>query len=234
MSLLALAEREKQPIARAILQRLWADRSGALFYLNPAGRALVGLAPEAPVSGLTLTACQAPAARARFAGEALAAAEREGVWSGDSVLLSSDGREIKAYLTLIAHGDARGQLEGYSLLARDMSDWVRTEEALRATQSELWRLSAQHLTIQESERRRIAADLHDRLGQSLSLVKLSITEAARAVSKGGTDMAAATFGRTVLPDVVRKTVRGKSGATFAAASWNSKPWPMTSWKPRRA
>src|SRR5512146_1300680 len=172
-----------------------ADRSGALFYLNPAGRALVGLAPEAPVSGLTLTGCQAPGSRARFAGEALAAAEREGVWSGDSVLLSSDGREIKAYLTLIAHGDARGQLEGYSLLARDMSDWVRTEEALRATQSELWRLSAQHLTIQESERRRIAADLHDGLGQTLSLVKLTIEEAARAVSKGGTDKAAATLER---------------------------------------
>ncbi len=44
----------------------------------------------------------------------------------------------------------------------------------------------------------------------------------------------ATFGRTVLPEVVMKTVPGNSGATRAAASWNSKPWPMTSWKPRRA
>ena len=44
----------------------------------------------------------------------------------------------------------------------------------------------------------------------------------------------ATFVRTVLPEVVMNTVSGKSGATAAAASWNSKPWPKTSWKPRRA
>jgi hypothetical protein len=33
----------------------------------------------------------------------------------------------------------------------------------------------------------------------------------------------ATFGRTVLPEVVTKIVSGASAATFAAASWYSKP-----------
>jgi signal transduction histidine kinase len=58
----------------------------------------------------------------------------------------------------------------------DMTDWVKAEEALRASQSESRRLAVQHLTIQETERRRIAADLHDGLGQSLSLLKLGIRE----------------------------------------------------------
>ena len=75
----------------------------------------------------------------------------------------------------------------------DMSEWVRTEEALKITQSQVWRLSAQHLTIQESERRRIAADLHDGLGQTLSLVKLSIEEAARSSRNGSSSMVAATL-----------------------------------------
>lgn len=52
------------------------------------------------------------------------------------------------------------------------------EEALRVTRAQLWRLSAQHLSIQEDERRRISAELHDGLGQTLSLVKLSIEAAA--------------------------------------------------------
>ncbi|MBI2317308.1 MAG: sensor histidine kinase [Betaproteobacteria bacterium] len=55
---------------------------------------------------------------------------------------------------------------------------LSAEEALRVTRAQLWRLSAQNLNIQESERRRIAAELHDGLGQILSLVKLSIEEAA--------------------------------------------------------
>ena len=181
---------DKAPLLTAM-----ADRSGALFYVNPAGRALLGLGAEEELSGLTLIACQAPSARACIAEDAMPAAERDGLWSGDSVLYSRDGREIRSHLTLVADRDGEGRLEGYSLLARDMSDWVRTEEALRATQNELWRLSAQHLTIQESERRRIAVDLHDGLGQTLSLVKLSIEEAARSLGGGTSGKVAAALER---------------------------------------
>jgi len=185
-----LAILDKTPVFTAM-----GDRSGALFYLNPAGRTLMGLEGQEELSGLALIECQAPGARAHITEEALPAAERDGVWSGDSVLISRDGGEIKSYLTLIAHRDEDGRLEGYCLLGRDMGEWVRTEEALRATQNELWRLSAQHLTIQESERRRIAVDLHDGLGQTLSLVKLSIEVAARSVSAGGSGKVAATLER---------------------------------------
>lgn len=172
-----------------------ADRTGALFYLNPAGRTLLGLGGEEELSGLTLVGCLAPEARMHIAGEALPAAERDGAWSGDSVLISRDGREIKTYLTLIVHRDADERLESYSLLGRDQREWMRTEEALRLTQIELWRLSAQHLTIQESERRRIAVDLHDGLGQTLSLVKLSVEEAARCARDGVAAKAAASLER---------------------------------------
>jgi PAS domain S-box-containing protein len=185
-----LAILDKTPVFTAM-----ADRTGTLFYLNPAGRTLMGLEDGEEFSGLTLIECQAPGARAHIVEEALPAAERDGVWSGDSVLISRDGREFKSYLTLIAHRDEPGRLEGFSLLGRNMSEWVRTEEALRATQNQLWRLSAQHLTIQESERRRIAVDLHDGLGQTLSLVKLSIEDAARSVSAGVSSKAAATLER---------------------------------------
>jgi PAS domain S-box-containing protein len=181
---------DKTPVFTAM-----ADRTGALFYLNSAGRTLMALEDQEALSGLTLIECQAPGARTRIAAEALPVAERDGVWSGDSVLFSRDGREIMSYLTLIAHRDEHGRLEGYCLLGRDMSEWVRTEEALRVTQNQLWRLSAQHLTIQESERRRIAVDLHDGLGQTLSLVKLSIDMAARSVSAGASGKVAATLER---------------------------------------
>jgi len=170
-----------------------ADRSGALFYLNPAGRLRMGLAQDEALTGLTLLNCHAAGERSRIAEEALPAVERDDVWSGDSVLCSRDGHEIKSNLTLIGHRDACGALAGYCLLGSDMSDWVRTEEAFRLTQNEMWRLSAQHLTIQESERRRIAADLHDGLGQTLSLMKLSIEDVSRSLQHGAAGKAAATL-----------------------------------------
>jgi PAS domain S-box-containing protein len=184
---------DKAPVFTAM-----ADRTGALFYLNPAARSLMGLGSKRELTGMTLAGCQAPSERLRFAEEALPVAARDGVWSGDSMLLGRDGTEVRAYLTLIADRDEDNNLEGFSLLGRDMSEWVRTEEALRSTRKELWRLAAQHLTIQESERRRIAMDLHDGLGQTLGLVKLSIEEAARSLGASGSntsDTVAATLGR---------------------------------------
>ena len=59
------------------------------------------------------------------------------------------------------------------------SDSLNAEEALRVTRAQLWRLSANQLTIQENERRRIAAELHDGLGQILSILKRSLDESAQ-------------------------------------------------------
>lgn len=53
---------------------------------------------------------------------------------------------------------------------------VAMDEALCAPQNELRRLSSQILTIQENERQRIATDLHDGLGQSLTLIRLGLEE----------------------------------------------------------
>lgn len=51
-------------------------------------------------------------------------------------------------------------------------------------QSELRRLSVQLLTLQEKERQRIAADLHDGIGQSLSLIKLSMQAGFQLIEAG--------------------------------------------------
>lgn len=61
---------------------------------------------------------------------------------------------------------------------------VRSEAALRKSQEELRQLSVQLLNIQESERQRIAADLHDGIGQSLSLIKLSLETVIQQINAG--------------------------------------------------
>jgi signal transduction histidine kinase len=63
---------------------------------------------------------------------------------------------------------------------------VEIEQALRNSREELRRLSGLLLSIQEDERRRIALDLHDGLGQSISLIKLAIEKSARLLAAGAT------------------------------------------------
>ncbi len=169
------------------------DHNGVLYYLNPTGRNLIGLGEQEALAGLTLAECYAPHERSRIGEQAMLTAQNEGAWSDDAMLSSRSGQEIRVHLTLLSHQDEHAQLSGFTLMGRDMRDWMRNEEALRITQDELCRLAAQHLTIQENERRRIALDLHDGLGQTLSLVKLSIEEATRSMSTGSSGQAAQTL-----------------------------------------
>lgn len=70
--------------------------------------------------------------------------------------------------------------------------------AWQDTQDELRRLSAMLLTIQERERQRIALDLHDVLGQSLTLIKLSLEDASRLLDANETTEAAGSLQRLKL------------------------------------
>ena len=60
----------------------------------------------------------------------------------------------------------------------------RTKVALCRSQEELRLLSIQLLNIQENERQRIAADLHDGIGQSLSLILLSLDSVTQRINSG--------------------------------------------------
>lgn len=85
-------------------------------------------------------------------------------------------------------GDHHVALQIYSELGVAMAALAiqryRAEESLRRSEEELRQLSGQLMSIQETERKRIAADLHDGIGQSLSVIKLSIEQAAYNLSNG--------------------------------------------------
>jgi signal transduction histidine kinase len=62
-------------------------------------------------------------------------------------------------------------------LTREVRERARAERKLKDSQDELRLLSAQLLAAQEIERKRIASELHDGIGQSLSAVKFSVDDA---------------------------------------------------------
>jgi len=60
----------------------------------------------------------------------------------------------------------------------------KPDKAPRKARNELRELSVQLMSIQDTERQRIAADLHDGIGQSLSLIKLSMESVLQQVKAG--------------------------------------------------
>ena len=113
------------------------SQDGRLVYLNGAGRRLVGLSPDADLSGVDLSLMRPPAEHAHITHEATPAAVRNGVWEGDSVILGPDGEEIPVSLVLVAHPSTWPGEPPYfiSAVMRDLRDRVNAERALRDSEA---------------------------------------------------------------------------------------------------
>jgi signal transduction histidine kinase len=80
----------------------------------------------------------------------------------------------------------------------------RVEEAFRRSGEELKLLSAQLLTAEETERGRIARELHDGIGQSLSAIKFRVEDALGQLAKGSIESSVSTLDNLI--PVIQGTV----------------------------
>jgi len=132
---------------------------GRGFYINRAGRRMLGIGPDDDVSGVDLPALYPGEARAFLVNEAMPTAVRDGGWSGESVLASRDGHEIPISMVMIAHKGTEGAVEFFSIIARDISDQKRF-------QAQLVRLANHDHLTDLYNRRRLEEELDLHLAES--------------------------------------------------------------------
>lgn len=70
--------------------------------------------------------------------------------------------------------DANGRFKGYRGTGRNISVRKAAEEALRHSRLELRKLADHQEVVRENERKRIARDIHDDLGQNLLVLKMDV------------------------------------------------------------
>jgi PAS domain S-box-containing protein len=106
-------------------------REGPVVYMNPAGVRLLGVEDAA---GLRLSDYTPPETMRRLLEEAIPAAEREGVWNGETALCRRDGRPFPVSQVIIAHRGSDGQMEYLSTIARDITTHRLLEQQLLQSQ----------------------------------------------------------------------------------------------------
>jgi PAS domain S-box-containing protein len=98
-----------------------------------------------------------------------------GIWTR---MQRRGGESFDARVMLSRVHDRAGKAIALVASVTDVTQQQRTEAALRESAAQLKRLSARLLVAEERERARIARELHDSLGQTLTALKYRIEEAA--------------------------------------------------------
>jgi len=103
-------------------------RTGFATYLNAAFRRFLGLPPNADPGMVRIEGCHDAKAMALLAGTALPEARHSGSWMGENTVRGHDGRSVPVSQVVLAHYGARGEVEHYSTIMRDLTEQKRAEE----------------------------------------------------------------------------------------------------------
>jgi PAS domain S-box-containing protein len=143
----------------------------------------------------------------------LALADKEGRFSDEGWRVRKDGTAFWASVLITALRDPTGKLTGFAKITQDMTERRETAERIQNLNRELrnkvsqldesqrtielrtlelQRLSARVLHIQDEERRRIARELHDDLGQQLAGLKMLLNRTQHPEAVKMADSAIAT------------------------------------------
>jgi len=152
------------------------DDSRRYLDANPAACELLGV-PHAEIAKYRIDDFAAPALRPHIE-ETWSAFLRDGKQSGDYELIRSDGTIRSVEFNATANFVPGCHLSSL----RDVTRRKQAEQSLHA-------LSARILHLQDEDRRRMARDLHDTLGQDLAGLKLELTALSRDVEKRDPELA---------------------------------------------
>lgn len=116
------------------------DPEGRIQWLNASGRALAGLSDDVDIVDEPLASLQPDWAEKTLREEGMTRALDEGVWRGETALLTREGREIPVSQILLAHPGEDGTVEYFSTIMRDVSESKEREEQLRRSEERLERV----------------------------------------------------------------------------------------------
>jgi PAS domain S-box-containing protein len=112
---------------------------------------------------------------------------RVGHWEGDLIKTAQDGRRIVVYSRWALQWSKHDQLPRVLEINSDITERKRGEASLVLQKEQLRALAERLQWVREEDRKRVARDLHDQIGQILTAIKMDMTWMARHLpqSEGG-------------------------------------------------
>ncbi len=161
-------ENFKSLIENALDLIIIVDTDGTISYASPAVERLLGFAPEEYVGRDFHEAVHLDDApkvmkptRGLSPSSDIRVRHRDGTW--------------RYFEGIVKKRVSGGRVAGVVINARDITERKRADEELKTSRQQFRDLSAHLQAIREQERKEIARDLHDELGQALTALKMELS-----------------------------------------------------------
>ena len=173
------------------------DPQGNVATWNPGAQALKGYSRE-DIIGKHFSKFYLPeAVQSGWPERELLLAQKEGRFSDEGWRVKKDGTVFWASVVIVPLHSGQGELTGFAKITQDMTDRRQAEEKVQELNRELrqriieldesrrnvelrtmelQKLSSELLQIQDEERRRLAREIHDDLGQQLAALKMFLAK----------------------------------------------------------
>ena len=180
-------EKYKQ-LAELLPQTLFEiDLSGNLTFLNRNALQSFGYAQEVFDKGFNAMELFVPEDRDRFFANKKRTLRGNNTGGCEYTMLRKDGSTFP--VIIYSNPMSRdGKSVGLKGIIIDISEVKKKDMLLRESERRLRLLSSHLLTVQERERRRISMELHDEVGQSLTVLKLQIRSIKNKLNDSQTDL----------------------------------------------
>jgi PAS domain S-box-containing protein len=111
---------------------------------------------------------------------------RVGHWEGDIVKTAKDGRRVVVAGRWALQWGKRDQAPRVLVINSDITERKHTEETLLLQREQLRALAERLQWVREEDRKRVARDLHDQIGQILTAIKMDMVWMIRHLPKSET------------------------------------------------
>jgi PAS domain S-box-containing protein len=155
------------------------DAEGIFTFVNPEFTRLYGYAEGEVVGKLTprmLDSGLAPPEKIEAFWRSL---RQKRVARGEIVNRARDGRLLTMHTSVSPILSETGETLGYMTIQRDITERKKTQQELERSFGQLRALAVRLQGVREEERKRLARELHDQLGQALTAIKLDVCALVR-------------------------------------------------------